>query len=202
MIACLSTSLLAISHKVECSPPHVEAIYICPAPVSSKLCPHMQLCRPAICVFVFPSSFLSLDVIQWVFLSIYYRLSWLAPTCPAHLHLASFIFSCMSLTLVLFLVRDSDFVTQCDIFSIFLSIACCAVLSFGSKYFVVQVSQPYVIVGNTHWLKTLFSGSKVVFCHIGYLCIYLPKQLQPAFIRIRTSSLVLSSIFTVWPRYF
>ena len=149
MIACLSTPLLAISHKVECSPPHVEAIYICPAPVSSKLCPHMQLCRPAICVFVFPSSFLWLDVIQWVFLSIYYRLSWLAPTCPAHLHLASFIFSCMSLTLVLFLVRDSDFVTQCDIFSIFLSIACWADLSFCTWYFVVVHSRMSLWVKHT-----------------------------------------------------
>ena len=32
------------------------------------------------------------------------------------------------------------------------------------------------------------------------ISLYLPKQLQPAVIRKRTSSLVLSSIFTVWPR--
>ena len=36
-------ALLAISPKVECSPPHVKAIYFCPAPILAKLiCPHMQ----------------------------------------------------------------------------------------------------------------------------------------------------------------
>ena len=71
-------------------------------------------------------------------------------TCPAHLHLASFIFSMMSLTLVLFLISEFLTLSRSVIFSILLSIACCAVLSFCSRYFVVvQVSQPYVIVGNT-----------------------------------------------------
>ena len=62
-LPCLA--LLAIPSKVGCSPPHVEAICFCPVPISTKLCPHMQSGRPAICAFVFPSSsFLSLVAIQ------------------------------------------------------------------------------------------------------------------------------------------
>ena len=64
MMPCLTVALLAISYKVRCSP-HEKAIYFCPAPILAKLCPHMQSSCPAIFVFVFPSSFLSLVAIQW-----------------------------------------------------------------------------------------------------------------------------------------
>ena len=72
----------------------------------------------------------------------------------------------------------SDFLTLSRnvIFSIRLSMACCAVLSFCSRYFVVvQVSQPYVIVGNTHWLKTLFLNINGSFLS-HKMSLYLPKH--------------------------
>ena len=98
-------ALLAIPPRVKCSPPHVKVICCCPVPISSKFCPHMQWCRTAICVFVVPA------------------------------HLASFIFSILSLTLVLFLITEFLTLSPIVIFNIFLSIACCAEGEFSTNVF-------------------------------------------------------------------
>ena len=79
LLAFLCLALLAIPPKVECSPHHVKTIYICSALVLSTLCPHVQLCRPAISVSVVPSS----SFLSFIAKSFFVRLlSTLLALCP------------------------------------------------------------------------------------------------------------------------
>ena len=91
-------------------------------------------------------------------------LSSLLAVCPAHLHLASFIFSIMSLTTVLFLVTEFLILSSSMIFSILLFIACCAVLSLCSRYLLLSKFHSHMSFWVLHigW-KLSFSGLKVVF---------------------------------------
>ena len=129
----------------ECSSPHVKVIYICPAPVSTKLCPHMQLCRPVICLPLLLFSVLGChSVSPSVIVSPDY-----VPR-PSPFGLFYFRYYVFDFGFISF-YRVSDFLSCSVIFGILLSLVWWAVLSFCSRYFVVeQVSKPYVIVGNTH----------------------------------------------------
>ena len=116
---------------------------------------------------------------------------------PAHLHLASLIFTMISFTWVCFLISVFLILSLIVMLSILLSIALCAVISFCSNCLVVvHVSAPYVIVGITHWSNILLLRD-IGSLRSQSISLNLPKQLHPAFILIITSSRVWFSIITV-----
>ena len=159
--------------------------------VSSQSCPRRaHICGQVITPPTFLSSSCSF-AISWLpfcYLLVH-LLSSLRIRWPAHLHLASLIFTMISFTWVCFLISVFLILSLIVMLSILLSIALCAVVSFCSSCLVVvHVSAPYVIVGITHW-------SNILLRNIGSLqsqsiSLNLPKQLHPAFILIITSSRV------------
>ena len=111
---------------------------------------------------------------------------------PAHLHFLLLIDCIMSATLVWFLIHWSVFLSHLDIPSMVRSILCWVVFSFCSIFFVMaQVSEPYIIAGSTHWLKTF------LLRQIGMLLLMIslrfPHALQPALVLFLTSFISSSS---------
>ena len=162
----------------------------CPCRVRSSR--HLRFCLPLVLL-----PFLGChSVTLLVHLLSSLRIRW-----PAHLHLASLIFSMISFTWVCFLISVFLILSLIVMLSILLSIALCAVISFCSSCLVVvHVSAPHVIVGITHWSNILLLRD-IGSLRSQSISLNLPKQLHPAFILIITSSRVWFSIITVWPKY-
>ena len=119
---------------------------------------------------------------------------------PAHFHFFLRIDCIMSATLVWFLIHSSVFLSHLDIPSMVRSILCWVVFSFCSIFIVTaQVSEPYIIAGCTHWLKTF------LLRQIGLLLLMIslkfPNALQPALVLLLTSSNSSWSILICCPRY-
>ena len=108
---------------------------------------HLRFCLPLVLLQFFACHSVTLLV---------RLLSSLRIRCPAHLHLASLILTMISFTWVSFLISVFLILSLIVMLSILLSIDLCAVISFCSSCLVVvHVSDPYVIVGITHWSYTL-----------------------------------------------
>ena len=88
-------------------------------------------------VFVFLSFFCHFLVAILLHLLSSLRIRW-----PAHLHLASLIFTMISFTWVCFLISVFLILSLIVMLSILLSIALCAVISFCKKFITAPISKP------------------------------------------------------------
>ena len=104
-----------------------------------------------------------------------HRLSVLRAMWPAHCHFSLQTLKAMSVTLVLRRISSFRILSRKETPSIALSIARWVTLSFSKRPAVKDhVSDPYVITGNTHWLKTF------VFRHCGSLDEKIPRNFPNA----------------------